>query len=112
LLEIVRTLHSARRLPRRLHSGQQQTNQYPNDGNHNQQFNKRKPNSFPTLHLVHHPTEFHGPSNSLRVTRPRHVNYLTKTQRKQLQNNPIATKLHKRINIKIIKRTLSSKETT
>jgi hypothetical protein len=42
VLEIVLTLISARRFPRRLDRRQQQCHQYPDDGNHHQQFNQRE----------------------------------------------------------------------
>jgi hypothetical protein len=43
LLEMVRTLHPTRSLPSRLHGRQQQSNQYPNDGNDHQELDQREP---------------------------------------------------------------------
>ena len=43
LLEIVRTLHPTRSLPSRLHSRQQQSNQYPNDSYDHQELDQREP---------------------------------------------------------------------
>jgi hypothetical protein len=43
LLEIVRTLHPTRSLTSRLYGRQQQSNQYPNDGDDHQKLDQREP---------------------------------------------------------------------
>jgi hypothetical protein len=42
LLKIIRTLHSSCRLAGRLHGRQQQSNQNPYDGNHDQELHQRE----------------------------------------------------------------------
>ena len=51
LLHIVRALHSARRFASRLNGGQEQTDQNPDDGDDDEEFDKRKAASIKTLSI-------------------------------------------------------------
>jgi hypothetical protein len=53
LLQVVRTLRSAGRLPRRLDGGQQQRHQDADDGDYDQEFHQRETPLTPVLdHMI------------------------------------------------------------